>query len=137
MAGSDGNANNEFIELYNPGESAVSLTGWSIQKKSSGGGESALVSKSRFEGKEIKPHGYFLIAHEGSYIGSVVPDLTWPVSYNIAYTNNAIALYNGSGAKIEEVHWDEIPAGESFVRSSWSDATFSLQPPTPQNSASN
>ena len=133
MAGSDGNANNEFVELYNSGDSPMSLTGWSIKKKSSSGSESSLVAASRFEGKTIPPHHYFLIGHEGSYAGGATPDLTWPASYSIAYTNNAVVLYNGS-AKVEEVSWTEIPAGQSYARSSWDSSAFAVGAPTPQNS---
>ncbi len=134
MAGSDGNADNEFIELYNPGSSGVVLTGWTIKKKSSTGTESTLVAASRLEGKTIMSNKYFLIGHEGGYAGATTPDMTWPVSYSLAYTNNAILLYDANGAKTEEVHWDEIQAGQSLTRSSWTSSDFAAATPSPQNS---
>ncbi len=136
MAGLDSDSNYEFVELYNPTQNAMDLTGWSIKKKTSSGTESLLVSASRLQGKSVPPGRYFLIAHDGGYSGSTAPDVLWPASYTLAYTNNAIELFDAGGAKVEEVSWIEIPAGQSYVRQSWDSAQFSVSPnPTPQNSS--
>ena len=137
MAGADGNANYEFIELYNAGSASVDLTGWSIKKKTSPGSESSLVAASRLLGKTIFPGKYFLIAHAEKYTGSVAGDADWAVSNSFAYKNNGIALYNAEGQKTEEINWTEIPAGQSLVRADWDSNQFTLAvSPTPQNSQS-
>jgi len=138
MVGVDGNADYEFIEIFNPTANPVDLTGWSIKKKSSTNSESTLVSSSRLKGKIILSNKYFLLANEGGYDGSIVPDVFWPKSYTLAYSNNAIIIYNANSELIEEVSWTEIPKGQSIERESFSGNQFKIQPaPNPQNSNSN
>lgn len=135
MAGTEGNSNYEFIELFNPTSDTIDLTGWLIKKKASTGTVSLLVSSNRLQGKTIAPNKYFLAARNNSYDGSVTPDVLWP-TYNIAYTNNSVILYN-SNSVVEEVSWTEIPQGQSFERQSWGSNQFNIQPnPNPQNSNS-
>ncbi len=136
MAGTDGNTDYEFVELYNPTSNQIDLTSWTIKKKSSTGTESSLLVASRMSGKSIGANKYFLAVNEGGYTGSVTPDVSWAHSNTIAYTNNAVILYDASGTKIEEVNWAEIPAGKSYARASWGSSSFVVQDvPTPQNSA--
>lgn len=135
MAGSDTNSSYEFVELYNPTSQAVDLTGWSAKKRISTGSESSLVVASHFDGKSVGAGKYFLLANASSGI-LVVADVLWPQSYTLAYTNNAVALYDASGAKVDEVSWSEIPKGQSYERQPLGGNTFVVQPnPNPQNSA--
>jgi hypothetical protein len=137
MVGADGNAKYEFVEFYNPTGQVIDLTGYSVRKKSSTGSESSLVAASRLESKSILPGRYFLLASSGGYDGAVPADVLWPASYSLAAKNNAIVVYNGSGEKVEEVAWTEIPVGNSLARAGWSGNQFNLTPnPTPQNSQS-
>ncbi len=137
MAGIDGNANYEFIELYNPNGAAIDLTGYSIKKRSSTGSESTLVSASRFEGKIIPANKHFLLANEGGYGGQISPDIFWPKSYILAYSNNALIIYNADNKLIEEVGWTEIPKDKSIERVSWDSNEFKIQSTSnPQNSNS-
>ena len=136
MAGVDGGADYEFIELFNPTANSIDLTGWSIKKKSSTGSESTLVSVSRFEGKIIPSNKYFLLANEGGYNGQVSADVPWPKSYSLAYTNNAVVIYNSNNELVEEVNWTEISKDQSIERESFSGNKFKTQPnPNPQNSS--
>lgn len=139
MAGRADNKDYEYIELYNTSDQPVNLTGWELRKKNSAGNESNLVDNSQFIGI-IPAHGYFLIASP-SYNGSPSADLIYSVaSANIAYTNNAVLLYNGdhiSAQLIEEVKWTEIPKNQSWARKNWVTDEFLVQAvPTPQNSKS-
>ncbi len=138
LVGIDGNANYEFIELYNPNSFAVDLTGWSIKKRNSNNVESTLVSprtENNFEGKKIMSNKYLLLANKGGYNGIVQVDISWSKSHTLAYTNNAIILYNANGEAIEDIGWDEITKGQSLERVSWSSGEFKIQPnPNPQNS---
>jgi cysteine-rich repeat protein len=65
----------EFVELYNPTGSDITLTGWRLQYKSA-------TSTTGYSGsfdiptQVIKAYGYLLIAHSG-YTGSVTADVTY------------------------------------------------------------
>ena len=135
MAGSSVSNGDEFIEIYNYGNEPVDLTGWTIKKKSSGGNESSLVVASRLSGKVVQPGKYLLLAHEGGYTGVVSPDVLWPGSYSLAYTNNSITIYNASGGVADQVAWTEIPKDKSYMRQSMDiSAGFAVSDtPSPQN----
>lgn len=131
MAGTEAGSDEEFIELYNPSSEAVSLTGWSVKKKSSTGSETSFVVASRLEGKSVPAGGYFLLKNEGSDMSTPPADVSWPHSYTLAYTNNALTLYDGSGAKVSEMSWTEIPKGKSFGLAA--DGSFAVLPaPSPK-----
>ncbi len=137
MVGKDENAGYEFVEIYNAGASPVDLTGWSIKKRNASGNESSLVASSRLEGKIIQPNKYLLLAHDSGYDGSVSADVLWPASYSLAYTNNAVIIYNAQVDRKDEAAWTEIPKDQSFERESWESNQFHIQPnPAPQNSQS-
>jgi hypothetical protein len=136
MAGREGSADYEFVELYNAGDAAVDLTGWSVKKKSSTGSESSLVVASRLEGKTILPRRHFLLVNDGGYDGAVPADVRWATSNTLAYTNNAVALYDGDGAKVEEIAWAEIPKGSSYERQMATGQFFIQSAPNPENSSS-
>ena len=141
LVGIDGNANYEFIELYNPNDVAIDLTGYSIKKRSStiGSDLTTIVSNKTkygdFKDKKIMPHKYLLLANKDGYNGNVQPDILY--STTLAYKNNAIILYNVNGEVIEDISWDEIAKGQSLERISipWNSGEFKIQnSPNPQNS---
>lgn len=136
MVGKDGNSNFEFIELRNPNNEIFDLTGWSLKKKTSAGSESTLVATARLEGKKVPANGYLLLANEVGYDGDVAPNVAWPKSYTLAYTNNFVVLYDVDGQKIEEVGWSEIPKDKSYERRSVDSNDFFIQDlPNPKNSS--
>lgn len=136
MVGSDSNSGYAFLELYNPTQNPVDLTGWTIKKKTSSGTQSSFVVSDRLKNKIILPGKYLLLAREG-YGGSVAPDVTWPSSYSLARTNNSIIIYDKSGQKVEEISWVLILSNQSYQRDSWSGIAFHAQAnPSPQNSQS-
>lgn len=143
-------ASDEFVELYNPGDQVIDLTGWSVKRKSSSGAEYALVAASRLEGKTISAKGYLLLANEEGYKGSVAPDVLWPKSNNIAADNTAL-LYAADGSVADKAGFGEAAdfetnvfpdnpaAGQSISRVGLNDtdnnaADFFLAGPTPKNS---
>lgn len=138
MAGSEGAPSNEFVEIYNAGDSSADLTGWCMKKRTSTGSESTLVSAARLDSRTVAPGGYLLFANDSGYLGITVPDVRWPSSYTLAYSSNAVVLYRGCAEKEDEAAWTEIPAGQSIVRDSWEGAVFSASTaPTPRNSSGN
>lgn len=142
LVGIDGNANYEFIELYNPNDIAVDLTGYSIKRRNSSGDEATLVSNKtkygNFKDKKIAPKSYLLLAQKDGYSGGIQPDILY--STTLAYKNNAAVLYNADGEVIEDISWDEIAKGQSLERvfsdsASWSRGEFKVQNiPNPQSS---
>ena len=113
-------AEDEFVELYNPTDQTISLTGWSLKKKTNSGSESSLVNSSVFSGS-IAPKSFFLIAH-ANYKGSKTADLVYSAnSNNLAYTNNSVLLYDAGGNVVDELSWTEIPTGQSLERRVYKD----------------
>lgn len=94
--GAGGNAGavlkNDFVELFNPTDTAVSLVGWSIQYASAAG--TSWTNKLDLSGT-ISPYSYFLIKLAGGTNGADLPvtaDLTG--SINMSGTAGKLALLN-------------------------------------------
>jgi len=100
----DGGPSDEFVEIFNPTDSAVSLDGWSIQYKSSSSNfplANSSQKKNLPSTATVPAHGYFLFAGSG-YNGSVTAD----------HTQSSISLTGTStGATIFLVHGVSFIAG--------------------------
>lgn len=93
---SGANYKNDFIELYNPTNAAVSVNGWSVQYASSTGTSWQVTPLTG----TIQPLGYYLV-QEGAGAGGTVdlptPDVTGGIAMSgsngkVALVSNAIAL---------------------------------------------
>jgi hypothetical protein len=134
MVGTEENgAEDEFVELYNPGDDPVNLSGWSLKKKNSSGREENLVSAASFSGI-IPAKDFFLVTHK-NYKGNIPADLVYSAnSRNLAYTKNGVYLYSGDGV-VDSASWNEIPKNSSYERVSWNENRFEIRlTPTPENS---
>ncbi len=138
----------EFVELYNPGESEVDLTGWYVQKKTqSASSFSTFASSTLSSDAKIPAKGYFLIARENS---SFVSQSNITTSYSLA-ENNTLALKNPNGEIADKVGWGEAqdfegsPAmnpsagfslgriyGSAYTDTDDNSQDFELQIPTPK-----
>lgn len=144
-----GNTKQEFVELFNPGEAAVDLTGWQLRKKTASGNDSVLVSSKKFFGI-VPAKGYFLISHP-DYQKEVGADLSWSsAEYGISL-DNTVYLLNSEGEIVDKVGWGKAsdyetsPAlnpekSRSLSRLSGRDTDnnrndFVLSVPTPNNSS--
>jgi DNA/RNA endonuclease G (NUC1) len=93
---------NDFIELFNPGMTAVSLSGWSVQYTSSGG---TTWQVTPLTGVMLQPGQYYLV-QEAAGTGTTLPPLPTPDASGtiamaagagkVALTNSTTAL-SGSG----------------------------------------
>jgi competence ComEA-like helix-hairpin-helix protein len=138
-----------FIELYNPNDQNVDLTGWYIQRKTKTGTTwTSLVSSTKFEGKSVQPQSHFLIARSSTFNPEILLE-------NLTLTeNNVILIKNPNREIVDKVGWGEAqdyetapasnpPTGQSIGRK-WSGASgnyidtdnnqndFEIQTPTPK-----
>lgn len=82
-------SNNAFVELYNPTNTSVDISSWSIQYR--GGGAVGYDRKNFESGNTIPANGFFLIGHNGNSL-SVTPDMAW--SHEYAQAGSTIFLVN-------------------------------------------
>ncbi|UPQ80768.1 lamin tail domain-containing protein [Flavobacterium azooxidireducens] len=85
---------NDFVEIYNPTASAVSLNGWSIQYASSTG--IAWTNNVDLPNKSVQPGGYFLVQLAGGATGSDLPTADHIGTINMSGTNGKVALVNST-----------------------------------------
>lgn len=86
-------ADDEFVEVYNPTNSVVDLTGWRLTRKTSTGTQSNLVASMS---GSLASHSYFLIAPSPDYLGSTVQDLNYSTTSRLA-ASNTVLLYSDAG----------------------------------------
>ncbi|MGG3467488.1 DUF4350 domain-containing protein [Neobacillus pocheonensis] len=80
---------NDFIELYNPTDQPVDLTGWSVQYASSGGtGWTATPLTGT-----IQAHGYYLIQEGGGAAGVDLPKPDATATISMGGTSGKVALF--------------------------------------------
>jgi hypothetical protein len=83
-------ASNDFIELYNPNQERVDISGWQIKKRNKNGKESSIVLLK--EGSVIAPKGYFLWANSKEDFSESIGADASTTSY--LSSNNSIALFD-------------------------------------------
>jgi phosphatidylserine/phosphatidylglycerophosphate/cardiolipin synthase-like enzyme len=109
-------ATDEFVELYNPTESAVDLSGWKLQYNSAANGgwndRAVLPANST-----IPAHGFFLLANT-AFLGTVTPDYTsalWGTGQGMA-DNGHERILNAAAVEVDKVGWGStatVPEGGS------------------------
>lgn len=136
MCGKKGDADYDFVELYNMSDTDVVISGVSLKRRSASGKESSLVATSRMEGKRIAAHGTLLLANEKGYVGAPMADVWWPGSYSLVSENNAVVVYAKDNV-IDEAAWQKIPEGQSLVRDAWDTRSFHVSPVSTPGSVHN
>lgn len=95
-------ASDEFVEVYNSGDESVSLSGWSLRRKSAGDTTAKGNSLKTFAtGDTIPAHGYFLWASSGG----VFKDHADATTGGGLSDNNSLALYDKTGILIDSLTW--------------------------------
>lgn len=92
------NANDEFIELYNPTTQDVTMTNWRLSKRTSTLTGTITNLVSSLSGT-ISAHGYFLVANP-QFTSTVVPDLWYSASTSGIAVNNTVILYSDAGQTV-------------------------------------
>ncbi len=100
----------EFVELYNPTDSAISIGGYKLRPfTASGNIKTYLVNPFPAE-TSILPKGYFLIAHPNGYAtntpGQILPDMVYTGDTSIA-SSNSIVLFDAQGGIIDQLGFGE------------------------------
>ncbi|MBI4129734.1 lamin tail domain-containing protein, partial [Candidatus Roizmanbacteria bacterium] len=87
-----GTSSDEFVELYNPTNSSIDMTGWTLYRKttSAASAEIAIATPSG----SIAAHGFHLIAHQ-DFDGGVTANTSY-TGQNIASNNSVILRDAGS-----------------------------------------
>jgi DNA/RNA endonuclease YhcR with UshA esterase domain len=85
--------NQDFIELYNPTNQPIDLSGWSVQYASSGGTSWQVTS---ITSGSIPAYGYFLIAQGGGSNGAELPAADATGGLTMAAASGKIVLVNNS-----------------------------------------
>ncbi len=99
MTASTASASEEFVELHNPGDEALELSGWSVEYKSATSPDipSSWTRKATLEG-EIPPHGFYLVAPRAQY---PVSDADWTAS--LAAAGGHVRLRDRDGVEVDRV----------------------------------
>lgn len=97
----------EFVELYNPTSSPITMVDWRISRRTAGGTESILVD---YLNGTIPAYGYFLIGSP-EYTGLVAKDVTYSTSGHLA-NNNTVILYRSAAGVytiVDKLGYGSIP----------------------------
>ena len=151
----------DWVELYNPTDSDIDLSGWSLQKTTSGG----TITRTDLR-KTIPAHGYFLVARNHTSTDQNLKNMADLSASNFGLAdNNGLYLVHSNTSidpddplaeYVDLVGWGgikygetasypaNITAGKSLVRTSDGEDTDDnsvdfvlLDTPTPQNSGLN
>lgn len=100
VANAGGDQSDQFVELYNPLDAAVTMASWKLVRENSAGTAANLVSDLN---GSVPAHGYFLIVDGAGYSGSVVADLDYSAPSNALKGNYTVILDDATGAVIDKV----------------------------------
>ena len=94
------NANQDFVEIYNPTDNAVDITGWKLRVRNSAGTESSLAV---IPTATVSAHGFHLWANnQNEYSTSIGADIA--NGNNIA-PNNSVALLTNTDILVDSLAW--------------------------------
>ncbi|MDO8663909.1 MAG: lamin tail domain-containing protein [Candidatus Wildermuthbacteria bacterium] len=135
-----------FVELYNPNNEAVNLTGWYIQRKTQTGSSwNSFVTKGDFEGKIIGALSHFFVS--SSTGADILLSLTLTEGNSLILKNSNQEIVDkigwGQAQEFETASAENPPSGKSIGRK-WSTTSqsyidtdnnqndFEIQTPTPR-----
>ena len=117
------NANEDFIELYNPTNSVISLNGWQLKLKNSNGTIESVVLISS---GSLPSHGFFLWASskKNDYPATIGADISTEQTLS---ENYSLLLEDASDTPVDKVAWGN--ATDPYVEGS----PYSNNPATDQS----
>ncbi len=99
--GTTGAAADEFVELFNPGTSAVDVAGWKVIYRSAAGTSDTTLATIP-DGTTIAPGGFYLLGGSG-YAGAVTDDQSFGTG--LAATGGGVGVRDSTGALVDSVGW--------------------------------
>lgn len=121
--GGGGNKNapftHDFIELYNPTDTAIDVSGWSVEYFSSKGNSGG---KTTLNGS-IPAGGYYLIQEGGGGEGAPLPTPDAEGGLSMAGSKGSVKLYDASGAEVDVVGYGEASISEGSPTPALSNTT--------------
>lgn len=117
-------AADEFVELYNPGTTAVDVSGWRVQYKSATGATYS-TSVTLPGNTSIGPRNYLLIG-SAAYTGAVTKDIS-ATTLNFAAAAGHVRLVDDVGAEVDRVAWGSTanqPEGMPIASTHGPDGSF-------------
>ncbi|WP_394282247.1 ExeM/NucH family extracellular endonuclease [Corynebacterium sp.] len=138
----------DFVELYNPTDADIDVTGWTLSQKSAAGNVGNTITLSGV----IPANSHFLIqGASGSNNDAALPAPDAEGGFNFSGTNAIAELYDATGVTVDLVGWGNATQFEGAPAPSTSNSTsvqrvsvgvdtdnnsadFTVGAPTPQNS---
>jgi beta-lactamase superfamily II metal-dependent hydrolase len=103
-------ANGEWIELYNPGQSPINIQNYQIASANDAGFTIASAIS-------VPSHGYVVLARVASPAtnGGVTADYAYGTAVNLANASDWLVLRDALGATVDSVAWTSTTAGKSWT----------------------
>ncbi|MBI2459575.1 MAG: lamin tail domain-containing protein [Parcubacteria group bacterium] len=89
----------EFVELYNPNDQPINLSGYRLSKKTASASSTPVNLLTSFANFYLPGYSYYLITHPTGYDDKIAADAVYSTSQSIA-DNNTIILYSDAGKNI-------------------------------------
>ena len=115
--------NKDFVELYNPTEQPINLTGWKLEQYSAKGNLGTAVA---LEGT-IPAGGYFLISGAGGTNGDALPQADVESGFNFSGTEAIAKLIDANGTVADLVGWGGATQFEGTVAGKTGNNGLSVQ----------
>jgi len=138
-----GTSTDEFVELHNPTEASINLSGWQLAKRTASGTKYNLVTN--FSSIEILAGESIIIGHKDSVY---VPDIYYSTNYSVAEDNTILLFSDAGKTLVDKVGFGKASDFEGTVLSSAGTETwerkngidtdnnlndFKIQTPTPRD----
>jgi len=94
-------ANDEFVEIFNPTNNSVDVTGWRLSRKTAGGTQSNLLTS--FPSLSIPAYSYLLIVspeYNATSHGGIAGDVTYSTTSQHLAADNTIILYSDASVTV-------------------------------------
>lgn len=128
LAGTGG----DFVELYNPGDSAFSLSGFGLTDSETDGGIRYSTSLRFATSASVEPRGYFTIFLETDCPATVSPCVRGEFGLSQGNGDKVTVLDANNGTVAQQVYPPNgAPSGSSWARKTDGAADFEVQRRSP------